>query len=153
MAMETSAWPPLGPSFSSSSGQSGSLPQVSFMRAEMCTPAFLAATAARTRMARWPIGDSSRCTRSPTSFMRSGVAPRPVAAGRAGALLRSLLAEGEPHPVGSAGDARIRERLLRVLRQLGYETTVQDAFSCRDASCARVQNVIARLPGGGGGAA
>lgn len=48
----------------------------------------------------------------------------------------------EPHPVGSAADARVREYLLDQLRKLGLEPEVQTA----DMMSRTVQNVIARIP-------
>jgi len=71
---------------------------------------------------------------------------------RAFAALEDVLAGGTPHPVGSAEQARVRERLIARLEALGYPLTVQEAFSCytdmgAGVSCAPVQNILAELPG------
>jgi hypothetical protein len=69
-------------------------------------------------------------------------------AGRAQAVLKELVGDGAPHPVGSAANARVRERILAQLRWLGYQPEVQEDFSCGTfGDCARVSNVIARLEG------
>lgn len=68
-------------------------------------------------------------------------------AGRAMTELRALLAEGVPHPVGSAANIRIRQRLEARFRELGYATSVQRRFACNgNAQCAMVENLIARAP-------
>jgi hypothetical protein len=69
-------------------------------------------------------------------------------AGRAREILRTLLGDGAPHPVGSPANARVRERILTHLRWLGYEPEVEQGFACTpNGTCARVANVLARLPG------
>ena len=88
-------------------------------------------------------------------------APRPASdppgdfsADRALGRLGRLLGErgGEPHPVASAANRRLRERLLAELRGLGLEPEVQERFACgRYRLCAPVANVVARVPGRRGG--
>ena len=68
-------------------------------------------------------------------------------AGRAQAVLRDLLGDGAPHPVGSPADDRVRERILAQLRAGGYSPEVQEAVACNAGGCARTRNVLARLPG------
>ena len=69
-------------------------------------------------------------------------------AGRAGEVLRTLVGDGTPHPVGSAANAQVRERVMAQLRSLGYTPEVQEASTCQAGwGCARVANVLARLPG------
>jgi hypothetical protein len=69
-------------------------------------------------------------------------------AGRAGEVLRNLLGDGSPHPVGSPANAQVRERVMAQLRALGYTPELQEGFTCQDGSrCAKVWNVLARLPG------
>jgi peptidase M28-like protein len=69
-------------------------------------------------------------------------------AGRAGEVLRGLLGDGAPHPVGSPANAQVRERVTAQLRALGYAPEVQEGFACQDGrGCAKVWNVLARLPG------
>ena len=62
----------------------------------------------------------------------------------------------EPHPAESAANAKVRDYLLQVLRQEGLTPEVQEAtvtrtFTTRPAVTGRVQNIIARVPGSGGG--
>ena len=69
-------------------------------------------------------------------------------AGRAQAVLRDLVGDGAPHPVGSPAAARVRERILAELRSLGLTPEVQEGIGCSPGgTCARVSNVLARLPG------
>jgi hypothetical protein len=80
---------------------------------------------------------------------------------RASALLREILAERVPHPVGSEANKIVRDRIMAALRDAGYEPKVQDAFACGQgrgrtslrASCAKLQNIVAVLRGTGGGSA
>jgi Peptidase family M28 len=63
---------------------------------------------------------------------------------RATDTLRALLAEGVPHAIGTAANARVRDRVVARLRELGYETTVQRRFACNAAAvCGMVENVFA----------
>lgn len=73
--------------------------------------------------------------------------PAEFSAGRARAVLRDLLGDGAPHPVGSPANARVREKILAQLRSAGYAPEVQEATACGPGNCARVSNVLARLPG------
>jgi hypothetical protein len=70
-------------------------------------------------------------------------------AGRAWPKLEGLVGSGEPRPVGSAANAHARAFLVGELTALGLSTEVQEAYSCgrRFPDCARVRNVLARLPG------
>ena len=69
---------------------------------------------------------------------------------RAMTVLRALVAEGVPHPMGSAENARVRDRILARFRELGYETTVQRRFVCNArVTCGTIENVIARSRGQG----
>lgn len=90
-----------------------------------------------------------------TLWRATGPGPRPVnappeefSAPRAFSTLREVLRENVPHPVGSAANRRVRERIETKFRALGYDTTVQRRFACNAAAvCAQVENVIARAPG------
>ncbi|HEX9945243.1 MAG TPA: M20/M25/M40 family metallo-hydrolase [Thermoanaerobaculia bacterium] len=69
-------------------------------------------------------------------------------AGRAREILRDLVGDGAPHPMGSPANARVRERVLAHLRGLGYAPEVQEGFACNPGgNCGRVWNVLARLAG------
>ena len=69
---------------------------------------------------------------------------------RAFAVLRDLLREGVPHPVGTPANQIVRDRILARLTALGYQPQVSTAFSCNSRpTCATVQNIMATPPGDG----
>jgi hypothetical protein len=62
--------------------------------------------------------------------------------------LEILVGDGAPHPLGSAADSLIQARLIRLLREGGYEASLDSSFECDDSGdCAEVRNVVATLPG------
>jgi hypothetical protein len=87
----------------------------------------------------------------------NGVAPKDAnapanafSAARAMNMLRGLLAEHVPHPVGTAANKRVRARIEQRFRELGYSVDVQRTFACSAAAtCAAVENVFAIEPGAG----
>jgi hypothetical protein len=73
---------------------------------------------------------------------------REFSAGRAQEVLRRLVGDGRPHPVGSAADDRVRQVIVGILSDLGYHPRVEEGFACHwRGSCGRVRNVVARLDG------
>src|SRR5207247_8873809 len=58
-----------------------------------------------------------------------------------------------PHPVGSAEHDRVRDYLFAQLSILGLEPQIQSAtgVGTRYADAGRVQNILARMPGGQSG--
>ncbi len=67
---------------------------------------------------------------------------------RAKAILQRLVGNGVPHPVGSAADAAVRDKIVAQLTQLGYQPRVQEDFVCDDdGGCGDVKNIVARLDG------
>lgn len=82
-----------------------------------------------------------------------GPEPRPASAAgfsavRAMGVLRELLAESVPHPVGTPANARVRDRIAAQLRTLGYDVSIQRRFACdASANCGMVENILARQPG------
>lgn len=81
--------------------------------------------------------------------MRGADAPAAEFSGaRAREVLRSLVGDGSPHPVGSPANDRVRETVLTELRRLGYAPQVQEGVACSlGATCADLRNVVARLEG------
>jgi len=69
-------------------------------------------------------------------------------ADRAFARLKRILGDERPHPVDSAANDFVRERLVAEIRAIGYEPEIRDDFACRTSqrwnamSCARVRNVV-----------
>src|SRR6266704_1906262 len=58
-----------------------------------------------------------------------------------------------PHPIGSAEHDRVRDYLVAQLSNLGLEPQIQNAtgVGTRSADAGRVQNILARMPGGQSG--
>ncbi len=62
--------------------------------------------------------------------------------------LARVLGDETPHPVDSAAEEPVRERLLVEIRALGFEPEVRDQFSCRSENdtplitCGRVRNIV-----------
>jgi len=80
--------------------------------------------------------------------------PNQFSAARAVDSLRRILKEDVPHPVGSAEDDAVRQRILDELMKIGYQPRVQTAFACsKYAACATVNNILARLDGSEPGSA
>ncbi|HEX7706790.1 MAG TPA: M20/M25/M40 family metallo-hydrolase [Thermoanaerobaculia bacterium] len=70
---------------------------------------------------------------------------------RASDLLRGLVAEEIPHPIGSPQNQLVRSRIESQFQALGYRTTIQRRFACNwSAVCGTVVNLIARPPGADG---
>lgn len=91
---------------------------------------------------------------APPRPLGTDAAPERFSAARAQALLARLLGDGAPHPVGSAANAAVRERLLEELVALGLAPEVATAWACSsEGLCAEVANVLARLPTSGRGQA
>jgi hypothetical protein len=67
---------------------------------------------------------------------------------RAHEVLARLVGDGQPHPVGSAADDRVRAEIVTTLERLGYQPRVEEGFACQaGGACARVHNVVATLAG------
>lgn len=67
---------------------------------------------------------------------------------RAKDVLLRLVGNGVPHPVGSAADATVREKIVARLTELGYQPRIQESFACGETGrCADVKNIVARLEG------
>lgn len=70
---------------------------------------------------------------------------------RAAARLRRILGDQRPHPVDTAANDSVRDRLVAELRSLGLTPRIEDRFACNGAadaatvSCARIRNVVATL--------
>ena len=70
-------------------------------------------------------------------------------AGRARDELSNLLGDEAPHPVGSAANRAVKERLIARLTELGLKPEEQRTIGCasESATCAQVENVLAAIPG------
>ena len=72
-------------------------------------------------------------------------APTVFSAERATAILRDLVGDGIPHPIGSSADARVREAIIQRLSALGYRPQLQSGWVCDEGACGNPVNIIARL--------
>jgi hypothetical protein len=79
----------------------------------------------------------------------TGAPASEFSAERAVAVLDELLAEGVPHPIGSAENRRVRTRIIARLEALGLVVEEQHAIGChaRLSRCGFVENVMTRIPG------
>lgn len=72
-------------------------------------------------------------------------------ANRAAARLQRILGDQRPHPVDSAANDAVRERLSAEMRALGLNPRVTDEFACngfpraRAIACARARNLVATI--------
>ncbi|WP_036141320.1 M20/M25/M40 family metallo-hydrolase [Luteibacter sp. 9135] len=68
---------------------------------------------------------------------------------RAQDVLKDLLADQRPHPVDSAANRAVADRIAARLQQLGYQPRVVDRVSCnqKTQTCARVKNILASTEG------
>jgi hypothetical protein len=87
--------------------------------------------------------------RQPPPLVSASAPATELSGERALAVLRDLVGDGRPHPVGSPANAAVRDRVLAHLRQSGYAPEVQRSFACSSltGNCGRVENVVARLDG------
>ena len=66
---------------------------------------------------------------------------------RALAVLARLLDGIKSHPVGTAANRTVRDRIVERFRELGYSTEVQRDFVCNATpTCATVENIVATVP-------
>ena len=73
---------------------------------------------------------------------------------RAQDMLRQVLGNDAPHPIGTAANEAVRRRIVDELTRLGYKPQVQVGFACSEyGDCATVNNVVARLDGSEQGSA
>ena len=88
-------------------------------------------------------------------WMYEPPAPQPAdapgslfSAQRAVTELRGLIGEGNPHPLASAADARIRDGIVARLTALGIPAELQSGWVCDTALvCGMTVNIVARIDG------
>ncbi|HEV2340403.1 MAG TPA: M20/M25/M40 family metallo-hydrolase [Candidatus Acidoferrales bacterium] len=84
----------------------------------------------------------------PPAAKPSDAAPTEFSGTRAKAVLQKLVGDGVPHPVGSAADANVRQRIMDELLKLGYQPRVDTEFACDEwGTCAEVKNIVTELSG------
>jgi Peptidase family M28 len=110
---------------------------------------------ARARLALWSTLLAVLALAAFTWWMDAPPVPLPAdapsalfSAQRAAARLEGLVGTGQPHPLASAADARIRGQLVAELRALGIPTELQGGWACDiTLACGWVVNVIGRIAG------
>ena len=89
----------------------------------------------------------------PPSPVGASAQPSEFSSARAMLHLKSIARE--PHPIGSPAHAAVREYIVGELESLGFAPEVQEATAVSKAQrrtvAADVRNVVARMPGSGGG--
>jgi hypothetical protein len=71
-------------------------------------------------------------------------APTLFSAARAREILKELVGDGVPHPMGSAADAKVRDLIVKQLTALGYTTELQTGLSCNEfGACGTPTNIVA----------
>ncbi len=74
----------------------------------------------------------------------SGAPASEFSAGRASEILRQLVGDSTPHPIGTEANMLVRDRIVSSLRALGYRPRVTRAWACsRGRVCAWVENIVA----------
>jgi hypothetical protein len=80
------------------------------------------------------------------------VSPTVFSASRAQAILKELVGDDVPHPIGSAANSTVRERIVKRLTALGYATELQTGLVCNDfGECGTPTNIIATYGGDAAG--
>src|ERR1700731_3651525 len=81
--------------------------------------------------------------RTPAALGPAG-SPAVFSASRAQAILKDLVGDDVPHPVGSAANAHVRELIVKRLSALGYATELQTGLVCNDfGNCGTPSNIVA----------
>jgi len=76
--------------------------------------------------------------------LRKDAAPGLFSAERASEILKELVGDGVPHPMGSAADSQVRGLIVKRLTALGYTTELQTGLSCNDfGACGTPTNIVA----------
>jgi hypothetical protein len=71
-------------------------------------------------------------------------APTLFSAERAREVLKELVGDGVPHPLGSAADAHVRDLIVKRLASLGYIVELQTGLVCNDfGACSTPTNIVA----------
>src|SRR3984885_11995831 len=70
-------------------------------------------------------------------------APTMFSAARAREILKELVGDGVPHPMGSPADAKVRDLIVKRLTALGYSTELQTGLACGFGACGTPTNIVA----------
>lgn len=87
-------------------------------------------------------------SRQPPKQAPFGAPAASFSAERARVILDRLVGDGVVHPIGSKANEVVRDRVIAELTAVGLRPNVETGFACSPyASCANVQNIVARIPG------
>jgi hypothetical protein len=76
------------------------------------------------------------------------VSPTVFSASRAQAILKELVGDDVPHPIGSAANSAVRELIVKRLTALGYAAELQTGLVCNDfGGCGTPTNIVATYGG------
>jgi hypothetical protein len=76
------------------------------------------------------------------------VSPTVFSASRAQAILKELVGDDVPHPLGSAANSTVRELIVKRLTALGYAAELQTGLVCNDfGECGTPTNIVATYGG------
>jgi hypothetical protein len=72
--------------------------------------------------------------------------PESFSAARALEVLKDLVGDDVPHPIGSPANARVRALVVKRFQALGYEAQLQSGIACTDfGTCGFPTNIVATL--------
>jgi Peptidase family M28 len=78
----------------------------------------------------------------------AAVSTRMFSASRAQAILKDLVGDDVPHPIGSSANAKVRALIVKRLAAMGYATELQTGLACNDfGECGTPTNIIATYGG------
>jgi Peptidase family M28 len=84
----------------------------------------------------------------PVTTLGLDAAPTAFSALRAQAILKTLVGDGQPHPIGSSANARVREVIVQQLAALGYKPELQSGLVCNKwGVCGTPTNIVVTLRG------
>ena len=84
----------------------------------------------------------------PVTTLGLDAAPSAFSALRAQAILKTLVGDGQPHPIGSSANARVRDVIVQQLTALGYKPELQSGLVCNKwGVCGTPTNIVVTLHG------
>ena len=87
----------------------------------------------------------------PVAPLGADAPPTVFSAQRATAILRDLVGNGVPHPLGSPAAAQLRDAIVDRFSALGYAPELQSGFVCNDYGvCGNPVNIVVPLAGSPG---
>jgi Peptidase family M28 len=82
----------------------------------------------------------------PSAPLGATGAPTAFSAVRGQAVLKTLVGDGQPHPIGSSANARVRDVIVQQLTALGYKPELQSGLVCNKwGVCGTPTNIVVTL--------